>query len=212
MRWAAAAAGHLFHAASLRRLEQCAAELARGEEPTALAWPRANDEIGRLSTVLQRALREPNDADLAGRDLLDRLQAVMAHAPVGICFTREHRFEAASAHFHRLLGYPAGELVGQLSRGIYASGAFYDGMGARVGAAFAAGQTFDEEIEFQRRDGGHFWGRLQGRPVRQGEAAAGTIWTLEDVTAQRETLTWASSHDALTRLANRAEFEHRLAA
>jgi diguanylate cyclase (GGDEF)-like protein/PAS domain S-box-containing protein len=199
----------------LRRLERCAAQLALGQAPAWADWPTANDEIGRLSRVLQQALHERAAADAAGRDLLDRLQAVMAHAPVGIGFTREHRFEAASAHFHRLLGYPVGELVGRASRGIYASGEFYDGMGVRVGAAFGAGQTFDEEIEFLRRDGSHFWGRLQGRPVRHDDATAGTIWTLEDVTvqrAQRETLAWASSHDALTQLANRAEFERRLAA
>ena len=66
-----------------------------------------------------------------------------------------------------------------------------------------------------RRDGSRFWGRLQGTPVRANDAGAGTIWTLDDVTRtrrQREALSWSSTHDALTQLVNRAEFERRLRA
>ena len=198
----------------LQRLERCALELMTGQAPEDALWPRTDNEIGHLSQVLQQALQARAQADAAGRELLDRLQAVMQHAPVGIAFTRDRKFEAVSAHFHHLLGYPEGALTGQAPRMIYASDEFYDGLGVRVGAAFGANHSFDEEIEFLHRDGSRFWGRLQGRPVRWTDAGAGAIWTLEDVTTQREerrTLAWAGSHDTLTRLANRAEFERRLA-
>lgn len=199
----------------LRRIEACTIEWTQGRVPADAAWPRPNNEFGKLSRVLQQALQARANADSAGRDLLDRLQAVMSHAPVGIAFTRDRKFEAVSAHFNHLLGYPQGALIGQPPRMIYASDEFYDGLGARVGAAFGTNRAFDEEIEFVRRDGARFWGRMQGQPVRWGDAAAGTIWTLEDVTLQRrqrETLTWTGSHDALTHLVNRAEFERRLSA
>jgi diguanylate cyclase len=198
----------------LRRIEQCAVGWTQGQAPPDAAWPRPNNELGHLSRVLQQALQARTAADAAGRDLLDRLQAVMSHAPVGIAFTRDRKFEAVSVHFHHLLGYAPDALVGEPPRLIYVSDEFYSGLGQRVGAAFGAGQAFAEEVELRRRDGSHFWGRLQGQPVRQGDASAGTIWTLEDVTAQRrerESLAWAGSHDALTRLVNRAEFERRLA-
>jgi diguanylate cyclase (GGDEF)-like protein len=84
-----------------------------------------------------------------------------------------------------------------------------------VSAAFQAHEAFDDEIEFMRRDGQHFWGRLRGKPVCWDDDTLGTIWTLEDVSAeraQREALTWASSHDPLTGLANRAAFERELSA
>jgi diguanylate cyclase len=199
----------------LRRIEKCTLELMQGRPPDDAAWPRPNNEFGQLSRALQQALQERVKADTAGRELLDRLQAVMSHAPLGIAFTRDHKFEAVSAYFHRLLGYPDGALVGEPPRVIYASDEFYEAMGTRVSAAFEAHQSFDEEIEMQHRNGRRFWSRLRGQPVRWDDAAAGAIWTLEDVTAQRqerETLAWASSHDALTRLVNRAEFERRLAA
>jgi diguanylate cyclase (GGDEF)-like protein/PAS domain S-box-containing protein len=199
----------------LRRIEACSLATMQGLPPDAAEWPQADNEFGHLASVLRQALDERSRADAAGRELLDRLQAVMSHAPVGIAFTRERRFEAVSAHFERLLGYPAGGLVGAPPRVIYASDEFYEAMGTRVAAAFEAHQRFDEEIELQHRSGRRFWGRLCGQPVRWGDAVAGTIWTLEDVTEQRhqrKTLAWASSHDALTRLANRAEFERRLSA
>ena len=198
----------------LRVIERCAVASVRGRVIDETLWPKPNNELGHLSQVLRQALSERASADAASRELLDRLQAVMANAPVGISFTRGSKYEAASAHFHHLLGHPDGALVGQPSRTIYASGAFYDELGPRVGQAFGLRQAFDEEIEFRRLNGGTFWGRLRGQPVRWEDAAAGTIWTLEDVSTQRQqrqSLAWTSSHDALTALANRAEFELRLA-
>ena len=140
-------------------------------------WPRAQGEIGRLSQVLQHVLRERADEAASGRELLGRLQAVMAHSPVGIGFTRNRKFETVSAHFHHLTSYAPGALENQSPRLIYASDEFYQGLGERVGAAFGAGLSFDEEIEFARNDCSRFWGCLQGSPVRSGDAAAGTIWT-----------------------------------
>ena len=197
----------------LRLLERRALRLLDEHDNHDADWPRSGGEIGRLAQVLQHVMHERAESASIGRELLERLQAVMAHAPVGIGFTRDRKFEAVSTRFHHLMGYPPGDLEGQPARLIYASDEFYDGLGARVGAAFGAGQAFDEEIEFLRRDGSRFWGRLQGAPVRAGDPVAGTIWTLEDVSEQRrqrEALSWTSTHDALTALTNRAEFERRL--
>ncbi|MEO8836171.1 MAG: diguanylate cyclase, partial [Caldimonas sp.] len=69
-------------------------------------------------------------------------------------------------------------------------------------------------IEFVRRDGSRFWGQLLGAPVSRNDAGAGTIWTLGDVSEERRkrnALSWAATHDALTNIANRQEFESRLA-
>ena len=65
-----------------------------------------------------------------------------------------------------------------------------------------------------RRDGSRFWGQLLGAPVSRNDAGAGTIWTLGDVSEERRkrnALSWAATHDALTNIANRQEFESRLA-
>jgi diguanylate cyclase (GGDEF)-like protein len=65
-----------------------------------------------------------------------------------------------------------------------------------------------------RRDGSRFWGQLMGAPVSQNDPGAGTIWTLGDVSDERRkrnALSWAATHDALTNIANRHEFESQLA-
>jgi diguanylate cyclase (GGDEF)-like protein len=64
-----------------------------------------------------------------------------------------------------------------------------------------------------RRSGERFWAHMRGRAVVRGDMSQGTIWTVEDVTQakeQRERLAWTASHDSLTGLANRAEFEQLL--
>jgi diguanylate cyclase (GGDEF)-like protein/PAS domain S-box-containing protein len=153
-------------------------------------------------------------ASAGNRELLGKLQAVMAHAPVGIGFTRNQRFEMLSEQFNRMIGYAEGEMIGRSARDIFVSDDAYLGLGVLVRKAFSAGLPLDTEIEFVRRNGERFWGRLQSSPVRWGDPNAGTIWTLEDVTEtrhQREALAWSSTHDALTELVNRPEFERRLA-
>jgi diguanylate cyclase (GGDEF)-like protein/PAS domain S-box-containing protein len=199
----------------LRRLGASASALAGGAPVESLSWPRSGGEIGDLADVLRQALEARSRSESEQRVLLARLQAVMQHAPVGFSFTRERRFEMVSAYFERLFGQPPGALDGQPASTIYASDEVYAALGARVGEAFAAQRPFDGELEFARRDGQRFWGRLRGQPVAWDDPQAGTIWTLEDVSAERamrESLAWTSTHDALTGLSNRAELERRLGA
>jgi diguanylate cyclase (GGDEF)-like protein/PAS domain S-box-containing protein len=178
-------------------------------------WPDAEGEIGELSQVLQRALAERVAGEQQQRALMRQLGSVLAAAPIGIAITRQRHFELVSAEWCALLGWPEGTLVGWPARDIFASQTDYEALGPRVGQAFAARQPYDGEHEFRRRDGSHFWGRLSGRPVAEGDADAGTIWLLEDVThqrAERERLAWSARHDPLTRLLNRAAFEDLLEA
>jgi diguanylate cyclase len=176
-------------------------------------WPEADCEIGDLGRVLRRALVDRADGEQQQRALMRQMSSVMAAAPIGIAITRLRHFELVSAEWCALLGWPAGTLVGWPARDIFASQQDYDLLGPKVAMAFARSEPFVCELEFRRRDGSHFWGRLSGRPVDPVEAEVGTIWLLEDVThqrAERERLAWSARHDPLTRLLNRAAFEDRL--
>jgi diguanylate cyclase (GGDEF)-like protein/PAS domain S-box-containing protein len=177
-------------------------------------WRVSGGELGELSQVLRHVMRERQASQAAGQLLLAKMRAVMATAPVGIAFTRNRRFELVSDEFNRLLGYEGSGLDGEMARVIYASDEFYEGLGSRVGAAFGMGRVFSEEIEFVRRDGSRFWGHLLGAPVSPHDAGQGTIWTLGDVSEERrkrDALSWAATHDALTNIANRQQFESQLA-
>jgi len=198
----------------LARLKQRALQLIAEDADIAGGWPDLGGELGELSKVLQHVMRERQASQAAGQLLLAKMRAVMAKAPVGIAFTRNRRFELVSDEWNRLLGYEGSGLDGEAARVIYASDEFYEGIGTRVAAAFGVGRVFSEEIEFVRRDGSRFWGQLLGAPVSRNDAGAGTIWTLGDVSEERRkrnALSWAATHDALTNIANRQEFESRLA-
>lgn len=198
----------------LTRLRQRARRLREPDLPVEAGWPAARGEIGELSHVLRHALLESASVTRAQEGLMKRMRSIMAAAPIGIAFSRERRFELVSAEFAALLGWPEGTLEGRAARDIYASEIEYEALGPQVVAAFGAGKPFVGELQFCRRDGTVFWGRLQGRPVDVRDPAAGTIWLLEDVTAQRaahERLAWSAQHDPLTRLLNRSAFDERLA-
>jgi diguanylate cyclase (GGDEF)-like protein/PAS domain S-box-containing protein len=198
----------------LARLKKRALQLIAEDADVEAGWPDLGGELGELSKVLQHVMRERHASQAAGQRLLAKMRAVMAKAPVGIAFTRNRRFELVSDEFNRLLGYEGSGLEGEAARVIYPSDDFYQGLGTRVGAAFGMGRVFAEEIEFVRRDGSRFWGQLLGAPVSPHDAGQGTIWTLGDVSEERRkrnALSWAATHDALTNIATRQEFESQLA-
>jgi len=142
--------------------------------------------------------------------LLSQMRSILEYASVGLVITVDRRMVIVSRAFCTMFGYDEAQLIGQPGRLIYPSDEAYAEVGPRVVQAFAERGQFDAEMQMMRRDGGLFWCQVTGRPVDRHNPAAGTMWVLYDVTAQRhqrERLEWASSHDPLTGLLNRAGFD-----
>ena len=199
----------------LRLLRERALVFGDGRSDDDALWPGGRDEISDLGRALRAAMQARLAGEQANALLAGQMRSVMAAAPIGIAFSNHQKLQLVGREFAALLGHDAeADLVGRPSRDIFASELDYDRLGGQVGKAFEAGQPYFGEVQFVRRDGSVFWGRLQGRPVQAGDAAGGTIWLLEDVTQRREArerLSWSAHHDGLTRLLNRAAFEGRLA-
>ena len=200
----------------LAPLRQLRARVDRLFEPGLAAdagWPDARGELGEMGAALQRVLVDKQAGDAQRVQTLQQLHSVLQAAPMAILLTRGRVLELVSPEACRLLRRAEAELVGQPARVLYASNQDYEQLGPQVGHAFASQQTFVGELLFLRGDGSSFWGRLSGRPVAWADASAGTIWTLADITAEREEreqLQWTASHDGLTGLANRAVLTRQL--
>ncbi len=198
----------------LRQLERRALRLLSEGFEASDAWPRTGGELGELARVFQYVLRQKDEMRKSSDELLVKMRAVMANAPVGIAFTRLGRFELVSDQFARLFGYDGAQVVqGMQSHVICPSDELHRSFVQMATETFASGGTCDAERELVRADSSRFWARLQGAPVRAGDSEAGTIWIFTDITESRrhrEQLSWSASHDELTGLVNRREFELRL--
>ena len=197
----------------LRQLERRALRLITEGFSAQEPWPHAGGELGELARVFQHVLGQKAAMRAASDELLVKMRAVMANAPVGIAFTRLGRFELVSDQFARLFGYDSAQVPGLQTHVICPSDEAHRSFVRMAAETFASGGTCDEERELVRADSSRFWARLQGAPVRAGDSDAGTIWIFTDITESRrhrEQLSWSASHDELTGLVNRREFELRL--
>jgi diguanylate cyclase (GGDEF)-like protein/PAS domain S-box-containing protein len=198
----------------LRQLERRALRLLEGDLAPEAGWPHAGGELGQLVRVFRHAMKQQAAMRAEGDALFEKMRAVMATAPAGIAFTRLGRFELVSEQFGRLFGYDSALVPGLPTHVLCPSTEAHAAFLRLAAETFAGGRQCDVERELVRSDSSRFWARMQGAPVRQGDPQAGTIWIFTDITEsrrQREQLSWSASHDALTGLVNRREFELRLA-
>lgn len=180
---------------------------------TLAAWPTLAGELGELARVFQHVETERAQRQEITQALLLQIEAVLNHADIGIALTRDGKFELVSRHFCETFGMGKREMEGQSTRLIYESDEAFTALAARARPQFMEQGFFAGEVQLMRKSGQVFWAFMRGRAVVAGDLSKGTIWTFEDVTdarAQREKLTWSSSHDALTGLANRPAFESLL--
>jgi len=197
----------------LSRLKRRVRRMREEGEDDEDGWPAAWGELGELSAALREAMRERRRMGEEKAVLLKRMHAVFANVPLGIALTQDGRFVLSSEHLQQTLGCSAEALEGRDTGLLFADEEAHRQLLARIRDAFAAGRPLDEEVELLRRNRTTFWARLRGVRVDKENADAGAIWTIEDVSemrAERETLSWQSTHDGLTGLANRREFERLL--
>jgi diguanylate cyclase (GGDEF)-like protein/PAS domain S-box-containing protein len=129
-------------------------------------------ERKRADSELQRVLREQ--------------ELILDNATVGIAFVRNHVVQRCNRFLEQMVGAAPGALIGQKSSTLFASEQEWS---KTTGAAYARtepGGTFDMECHFRRADGSSFLGRTRGRRIDPGGGEQEWIWSLEDVTLERE--------------------------
>ncbi|MDE2413731.1 MAG: diguanylate cyclase [Comamonadaceae bacterium] len=175
-------------------------------------WPRASGEVDDVARACTRLLAGQYQDRRSVQTLQRQLQALLDHVPLGIALTRAEHVEAVSLQACRLLGYEPAQLQGRNLLALLASHEGVD-VAQQVHAEFAAHGVFDGELPLLRQDGGTLWAHVHGQPMLAGDPGRGQVWTLEDCTAEREARlqqAWERTHDTLTQLLDRSEFERRL--
>lgn len=203
---------------ALLRQRACAVIASEGESqwgdpPDEPPWPGGAGEVDDVVRVCRRLLERRRLQQRGSETVARQLQAVLDHAPLGIVLTRGDRIEVASLQACRLLGYAPQELQGAGVKMLLLFREGKDWEFASVRAQFQAHGAFDGELPLRHKDGATVWVHARGRSLHPGELARGTVWTLEDCTAEREARqqqTWEATHDVLTLLINRVAFEQRL--
>ncbi|MGH8696795.1 MAG: ATP-binding protein, partial [Burkholderiales bacterium] len=139
-----------------------------------------------LERKVEARTREIAAAQAALRAASDEQSAVFESATMGIALIRNRVIDSCNRKLEELFGYGPGEFAGQPTRVWYPSEEEYRRGGDEVYAQLARGETHQREQQLQHKDGSRFWCRLSGRAVDPADLAKGTVWIIDDVTAEHE--------------------------
>ncbi len=113
-------------------------------------------------------------------------KAIFESATSGIALLQDRRILRCNRRLEEIFGWGPGELVGQNTRVWYPSDEAFEGAGGRAYEQLSQGKAHGREIQMVRRDGSQFWCRVTGRLVDPAEPARGSVWTLDDATAEHD--------------------------
>jgi two-component system sensor histidine kinase/response regulator len=172
-------------------------QLAAAEEAMRQALRRATDELRQANDTLEakvaertrqleQALASARSAEEAMKVAVDEQMATFQSAGLGIAVVRERRFVRLNHRLAEMLGRGVEEMEGQSTRILFDRQEDYDELG-RVGyETIFRGETFRGEYRMRRKDGSTLWCRESGHAIDLSAPERGSVWVLEDVTAEKE--------------------------
>lgn len=114
------------------------------------------------------------------RQALQRFEALMANAPMGIFMTRQRRVMEANTRFCELFGYLAHQVPGMPAVALFPSPADYEAFGQQVAPLLSQARPVDVETRLCRSDGRVLWTQLVGYVVSPDDPTQGTFWMVVD--------------------------------
>jgi len=121
-----------------------------------------------------------------GEQALLELRAILENATVGILLFKHRQFVQANPACAQMFGYSVDELIGQSGRMLYLSDQDYENLVREAKPHLTDGRHFRTEMPMRRKDGSAFRCRMSAKAIDPAHPNAGTIWIIEDVTAQHE--------------------------
>ncbi len=118
----------------------------------------------------------------------DEQRAIFDTATSGIALIRDRILIRCNQRLHELFGWPDGEMVGKPTAIWYADEPANVAGGEVVYEQIWSGEASCREQELLRRDGSRFWARLTGKAVDVNDRSKGTVWVIDDISAEREAI------------------------
>lgn len=140
--------------------------------------------------------------------------ALFTHNAAGILIVDRHRMIIdANPALCRMMGYPAGELIGQSAARIHFDEQTFETFRTEFSHALTHG-SIETEYQFRRQNGSTLWARILGAGIALADGSPGVLWSIidtSDLHFAQQKLGYQALHDPLTGLPNRRSFERALA-
>ncbi len=131
-------------------------------------------------------ITQEREAEERVERVLAEQELILDNATVGIAFVRERVIQRCNRYLEEMVGAGPGELVGKPSSVLFVSRGEWRSSNQKAYSSTLPGGTYETEDRFKRADGTVFRCRARGRRIDTGGPEQEWIWSLEDVTAERD--------------------------
>ena len=114
------------------------------------------------------------------------MDPILENHPLGLAHISGRRFVWANARWAEILGLIPEHLAGADVASYHLTQGSFAVFSREVLSVLARGGRFQRDVRLRRVDGTPFWGHLCGSLRVPGQRAAGSVWSLEDVTERVE--------------------------
>jgi PAS domain S-box-containing protein len=111
---------------------------------------------------------------------------LLGNCPLGAALIKDRKLAWVNKTLCEFLQMPEAKVLGQSTRILYVNDDDYADFGKRMYVSLQEKGRVDLECRFARADGSFFWCRFVGQPLDRERPKAGAVFTMEDITAQRE--------------------------
>jgi PAS domain S-box-containing protein len=135
-----------------------------------------------------RDLTQRNADERRLREAHEQQQAIVTAAPCGIALVQGGVIVQANLRLDELFGFAPGEQlqcspVNWLDPVVWAETKV--ALEAQVRATLNSGEIYHQDLQLCRKDSTSFWASLSARAIAPGDLSRGSIWIVEDISAQQ---------------------------